>query len=267
MSNMKTIVQYLLITFCRCFILLVLLSVFNQTYAVTATSLSVSPVSPAYNTVFSCAITVDVDNHDVACGLVPADAATNTMPWDICPKKNGLGRQDNDTRTSFVFKCIANTDTKVPGPGNYKIVAWHFWNDGAQGAAIASLPITITEYHAPTLTPIPTQALKPTDIPIFNYSPTSTIRQQFPTQVPTQYITPFQLLSIPTVARQQNITVNSSAGFKLPSLAFLYPIIQGVTKQVSSMFGKTIEIGKGMFVDGKNFLFKIVETFLEKTSF
>ncbi|MCL4377911.1 MAG: hypothetical protein M1409_05945 [Actinobacteria bacterium] len=203
---MKIIVQQFVKIFLFFLYFIIFTFMSNQAYAVTVTSLWVSPQSPSYNTVFSCGITVDVDNHDVACGMVPANAANNTMPWDICPKKNGLGRQDNTTTTNILYKCIANSSTNIPGPGNYKIVAWQFWNDGAEGQTLASIPVNVIAYQAPTVTSIPMQPTQLTvqktsqNNPTITALPTSMI---YPTNPPpTVFTSPKSPFTLPTTSNQ-----------------------------------------------------------------
>ena len=227
--------------------------------AVTVTNISVSPVNPAYGQEFYCTINVDVDNHDVSCGLVPTNAPTSTIPWDICPKKNGLGRQDNDTRTTIVYKCIADTSTHVAGPGNYQLVAWHFWNDGAAGEAIASLPVTITAYRPPTATPIPTQPS--------------------PTPVPTLYVLPTEILPPTGQPNQSGLPT-----ITLPNSAVFIPTIRPTTNpqsatsvdtyimdslKIGSAFfvGRTMEIGNAVVNDTKSLFSRILESFFRETAF
>lgn len=170
--------------------LFVLLSLFivKASSATEVRSVVINPSSPAFNQEYTCAITLDQDDHRNACSLLPLDAPSDMFPWDVCR----IDHLSNGNLTRN-YKCNASTvkdNTKVPGPGNYQLVVWNFTGDGETGQVIYRQNITIVAQQPPTATPRP----KPTNPP---YIPPTT-SPLIPTQIPPQNIPTIIKVSVPT---------------------------------------------------------------------
>lgn len=154
------------------FILLILIFSFlllpyRSVQAITVRAIGIQPNTPEYGKEFNCLFDVDVTEYDLSCGLLPVNAPDGTLPWDICPKREGthFGRQAVGPPTA-TYGCIADASTKVPGPGTYKIVAWHFFSDGAKGEVLRSAIISIVPPQPTATLKLPTPIIYITDIPI-----------------------------------------------------------------------------------------------------
>lgn len=113
---------------------------------------------------------------------------------------------------------------------------------------------------------IPTQV--PTDIPSLIIPTKITIRRQ-PTLLPTKHIQSNTTFEFPTVAPiadsgQKHMGKQSYGGFSLP-------IIDWLTKSIRSNSGivtqKTTTMGKGIFIEGKLLVEKILSSFFRDTAF
>ncbi len=173
--------------FIALFILLSLL-ITKTSFATEVRSVVINPSSPAFNQEYTCAITLDQDDHRNACSLLPLDAPADMFPWDVCR----IDHLSNGNLTRN-YKCNASTvksNTKVPGPGNYQLVVWNFTGDGETGKVIYRQNITIAAQLPPTTTPRP----KPTTPPYI--PPTSS--PVIPTLIPSQNLPTIIKVSVPT---------------------------------------------------------------------
>lgn len=200
-------------------------------------SIAIDPVSPIYNQQFNCALTLDQDDHRNACSLLPLNAPSGTIPWDICT----INTVSDDKLTRF-YHCIANQTKKVPGPGNYQIVVWNFTGDGETGKVIARKNITILSVPPATPTNIP----NPTAIKITE--PTETIVTRFPTSVQQITSVPLPTEKTPTIVEfsisgQNNGTASDSSSVRKNNI--LISFLQNIN--ISS---GTVGQWKGQIING-----------------
>lgn len=172
--------------------------------------ITTNPETPAYGQSFNCFIGVSYDEPNLACGLRKVGDGDNVLPWDICPKRNGMGRQSTENNTAS-YKCIADASTGVSGPGTYQLIAWRFYSDGATGKTLQSKTITISDHlEIPTIT----TTIQPT---ITSVVPTSS-----PSKIPTGTQTPIPSLtsgSFPSPTLQH--TVSSTIANPSPTVSFV----------------------------------------------
>ena len=202
-------------------------------------SIGIQPNSPEYGKEFNCVFDVDVTEYDLSCGMLPINAPDGTLPWDICPKREhtNFGRHDVGPPTAS-YGCIADASTKVPGPGTYKIVAWHFFVDGAKGEVLRSSIITIIPPQPtpiprlPTSTPFPT----PESVPKITQTQQK-VEQKNPTPTkPKIKITP----SYFTIGSQDSyvITPTVAPQFSLSRLpSFPIQFLQSITEKWKVIWG------------------------------
>ena len=273
-----------------------LLFSYSPVHAVNVSNIEINPSTPAYNEMFECVLTVDVDESNLACDMLRLTDPDTTKPWDICPKRDILGHRYTSGNQRY-YNCIADSSTGVPGPGTYRIVAWRFYSDGMYGDVIAQKEITIREKPLPTSTPRPSSTPYPTKSP----TPRPT-RTPTPIRIPTSIRTPTPILIPPTITPiivasptltgfpptplPSQFIVEPTSPRIYPTVDF-YPIhdkplslpsnttsgynIGTIIFSVSSKIGKgtisLIEIGKGGLDQTSNFLIQVISNFIRETSF
>lgn len=268
----------------------------GKVYAVNVSSIDIIPSSPAYNEMFECVLTVDVDEPNLACDMLRLTDPDTTKPWDICPKRDILGHRYTSGNQRH-YNCIADSSTGIPGPGTYRVVAWRFYSDGAYGDVIAQREITIREKPLPTLTPRPsltplpskTPTPRPTRTPTPTKTPTAT-RTPTPTPIPPT-ITPtvtigVALTGFPPTPTPYQLTVEPTRPKIFPTVDF-YPIrdkpitlptpvisenkfgaiLLSVPSKIGQGLKSVVEISQESFGQTGNFLKDVILNFIKETSF
>ncbi|MBI3955042.1 hypothetical protein HY338_01250 [Candidatus Gottesmanbacteria bacterium] len=253
----------------------ILLSVFSfflsasQVQAVTVSNVEVNPSSPVWGQKFECILTVDVDDSNLACDLLPVNAPDTQKPLDICPKRNGLGHQRTEGNRRY-YNCLADSSTGVPGPGNYRIVAWHFYSDGAYGDVIYSKNIQILNVPPPTNTPYPTLTpiSTPTRVPTISTGPVISPYVS-PTVIfnPTSFIRPTVFFPTGRNASAFPVPTNSSRPIFTSWPDFSGLIKVNIAEKVSGAVNTVKDGTKDTYLSVYGFLKKVIINFINETSF
>ncbi len=246
----------------------ILLSVFSflllasQVQAVTVSNVEINPSSPVWGQKFDCILTVDTDESNLACDLLPVNAPDTQKPLDICPKRDGLGHQRTEGNRRY-YSCLADSSTGVAGPGNYRIVAWHFYSDGQYGDVIYSKNIQILNVPPPTSTPYPT------------LTPIST-----PTRIPTvtsipaisPYVSPSVIFN-PTSFNRPTVFFPTGRNSSVARPVFTsWPDFSGLIKvniveKASGAVNTVKDRTKETYLSVYGFLKKVIINFINETSF
>jgi hypothetical protein len=249
--------------------------------------ININPGSPVFGQIFDCYIAMSdpSDEWHLACGLQRMEQSSTDFPYDICPKKNNLGHQGTSNNTRY-FKCVANADTHVPGPGNYKIVAWYFQGDGQSGQVLMSKPVTFGTQPAPTNTPPPptvTPIIVPSVTPVPSATsvpniPSPTRQYAIPTNpvapptthiIPSNYVPNNPQTVNPTFYNPNN-QIHATPPFTNPNNAnygsalLNIPQIAGWVNTATTNLGVK---GKSMIIGGINIFEKVIKNFLTETAF
>jgi hypothetical protein len=260
--------------------------------AVTVSSIDLNPSTLIYNDIFECVLNVDVDDPNLSCGLLRVDDPDDKKPWNICPSnKDGsiLGHRPTDPFDGKRhYNCVIGTQTGVPGPGSYRIVAWKFYNDGANGDIIKELPVSVLAKPPATHTPVPTKTPIPTKKPT-----TTPTRIPSPTRTPARTPTPESSFSdeedvwnnappTPTAVEftdqdDPNIPsespINEASQSPVPAAQDFFPFsfpsfsLTPVVEHTKRIMQKTASFGIDQSKNVQNFLFSVVINFMAETSF
>ncbi len=231
--------------------------------------MEINPSSPVWGQKFECILTVDTDESNLACDLLPINAPDTQKPIDICPKRDGLGHQRTEGNRRY-YRCLADSSTGVPGPGNYRIIAWRFYADGEYGDVIYSKNIQIINAPPPTNTPYPTPTTinTPTRFPT-----TTTVPVLSPNISPTVRLNPTSF-SQPTVffpTGRRSLVSPMPTDSKKPAFTSLpdfgsllqVNIPEKAAKAASLIKDKANETSSSIY----EFFKKIIINFINETSF
>lgn len=234
-------------------------------WAVKVSNIEIIPSALVYNDQFECVFTVDFDESNLACGLLGINDPDTKKPWDICPKTGNLGHRYTEGNKRH-YNCVAGSQTGIPAPGRYRIVAWRFYSDGAYGDVVASKEVTILSQAPPTNTPVPAQRPSPSPTQTIVPTVTSPIAPQ-PSlgERPAIVFSPTQGVQ-PTISfsQVQNRipSISGKPSFVFPSLPF-----NSIISYTQTIAGKTVSLGNATFFAGRDFFFQVLTNFFSETSF
>ncbi len=241
----------------------------SSVQAVTVSNVEINPSSPVWGQKFECILTVDIDDSNLACDLLPINAPDTQKPIDICPKLPGLGYQKTEGSRRH-YSCLADSSTGVAGPGRYRIVAWRFYGDGETGDVIYSKNIEIlntpppsnTPYPTPTYINTPTRFPTATTVPVLspNISPTVSLNPTSFNQPTVFFPTGRSPLVSPTSTDSKKPAFTS-----LPDFGSLLKvnIPEKAAKAASLIKDKVNETSSSIY----EFFKKVIINFINETSF